>query len=112
MNLLIDIKNIGSRKDVRTDDIIGFLTTNGVTIVPLNGDYETIMTTEHDSPIIIEYSVIRHGKENPNLPISWLQFCLLFKKEKLLVPFNEVCPAIILGKQINENSWIDFEHYC
>ena len=40
MNLLIDIKNIGSRKDVRTDDIIGFLTANGVTIVPLNGDYE------------------------------------------------------------------------
>ena len=40
MNLLIDIKNIGSRKDVRIDDIIGFLTTNGVTIVPLNGDYE------------------------------------------------------------------------
>ena len=40
MNLLIDIKDIGSRKDVRTDDIIGFLTANGVTIVPLNGDYE------------------------------------------------------------------------
>ena len=40
MNLLTDIKDIGSRKDVRTDDIIDFLTANGVTIVPFNGDYE------------------------------------------------------------------------
>ena len=50
MNLLIDIKDIGSRKDVRTDDIIGFLTANGVTIVPINGNYETIMTTELGNP--------------------------------------------------------------
>ncbi|OEU09179.1 hypothetical protein FRACYDRAFT_249098 [Fragilariopsis cylindrus CCMP1102] len=111
MDLLIDIKNIGSRKDVRTDDIIDFLTAKGVTIVPLNGDYETIMTTEHDNLIIIEYSVIRHGKENPNLTISWLRFCLLFKRENLLVLFNEIGSAIILGRQFNENSWIDFEHY-
>jgi hypothetical protein len=39
MNLLPHIKNIGNRKDVRTDDIIGFLTTNAVKLTPLANNY-------------------------------------------------------------------------
>jgi hypothetical protein len=35
MDLLPHMKNIGNRKDVRTDDIIGFLTTNSVKLTPL-----------------------------------------------------------------------------
>jgi hypothetical protein len=54
MNLLSHIKNIGNRKDVSTDNIIGFLSTNGVKLAPLTDDYKTIMTTDHESPIIIE----------------------------------------------------------
>jgi hypothetical protein len=112
MNLLTDIKNIGNRKDVRTDDIIGFLTTNGVNIVPLTNDYKTIMTMNHANPIIIEYSVTRHVFESKELPPSWLQFCLLLKKEQLLVPFNEIGTAINFGKQFNQQKWTkDFTHY-
>jgi hypothetical protein len=113
MNLLPDIKNIGSRKDVRTDDTISFLTTNGVNKVPLTDNYETIMTIDHVSPIIIEYSVLPHAFENTDLPPSWLQFCILFKKEKLLVPFNVTGYAINLGKQFTQQKWTkDFTHYC
>jgi hypothetical protein len=35
-NLLPELTNIGSRKDVRTVDIIGFLTTNGVKLTRLH----------------------------------------------------------------------------
>jgi hypothetical protein len=112
-NLLPDLTNIGSRKDVRTTDIIGFLTTNGVKLTHLSDDYETIMRTDHASPIIIEYSVARHTFESTDLPSSWLQFCILFKKEKLLVPFNQKGEAINLGNQFNEQKWTkDFYHYC
>jgi hypothetical protein len=88
INLLPNLKNIGSRKNVRTVDIIGFLKTNGVKLTPLANNYENIMTTDHKSPIIIEYSVTRHSFESTDLPPSWIQFCILFQKEKLLVPFN------------------------
>jgi hypothetical protein len=37
----------------------------------------------------------------------------LFKKEKLLVPFNQKSEAINLGNQFNEQKWTkDFTHYC
>jgi hypothetical protein len=112
-NLLPEITNIGSRKDVRTTDIIGFLTTNGVKLTRLSDDYETIMRTDHASPIIIEYSVARHTFESTDLPASWLQFCILFKKEKLLVPFNQKGEVINLGNQFNEQKWTkNFNHYC
>jgi hypothetical protein len=112
-NLLPEITDIGSRKDVRTTDIIGFLTTNGVKLTRLSDDYETIMRTDHASPIIIEYSVARHTFESTDLPASWLQFCILFKKEKLLVPFNQKGEAINLGNQFNEQKWTkNFNHYC
>jgi hypothetical protein len=61
INLLPNLKNIGSRKNVRTVDIIGFLKTNGVKLTPLANNYEKIMTTDHKSPIIIKYSVTRHS---------------------------------------------------
>jgi hypothetical protein len=75
-DLLPQLTNIGSRKDVRTTDITGFLTTNGVELTPLTNDYEKIMRTNHASPIIIEYSVLRHSFESTDLPTSWLQFCM------------------------------------
>jgi hypothetical protein len=104
--------NIGSRKDVRTTDIIGFLTTNGIELTPLTNDYKTIMRTNHASPIIIEYSVTRHSFESTDLPAHWLQFCILFQKEKLLVPFNQKGHAISLGNQFNEQKWThNFTHY-
>jgi hypothetical protein len=113
MNLLPHIKNIGNRKDVRTNDIIGFLTTNGGELAPLTNDYGTIMTTDHASPIMIEYTVLRHPFENTDLSAAWLQFCLVQKKEKLLVPFDQTGSAINLGKQFNEQKWTkDFTHYC
>jgi hypothetical protein len=113
MNLLPHMKNIGNRKDLRTVDIIGFLKTNGVKLTPLANNYEKIMTTDHTSPIIIDYSVMRHSFESTDLPPSWIQFCILFKKEKLLVPFNLKGDAINLGNQYNEQKWTkDFTHYC
>jgi hypothetical protein len=112
-NLLPDLTNIGSRKDVRTTDIIGFLTKNGVELTRLSDSYETIMTTNHASPIIIEYSVTRHTFESTDLPTSWLQFCILFQKEKLLVPFNQKGEAINLGNQWTKQKWThNFTHYC
>jgi hypothetical protein len=95
-NLLPQLTDIGSRKDVRTTDIIGFLTRNGVELTPLANDYEKITRTSHASPIIIEYSVTRHSFESTDLPASWLQLCILFQKEKLLVPFNQKGEAISL----------------
>jgi hypothetical protein len=114
MNLLPHIKNIGNHKEVRTDDIIGFLTTNGVELTtPLTKDYKTIMTTDHANPIIIEYTVLRHMFENTDLPPSWIQFCILFKKGKLLVPFDQTGSAINLGKQFIDQKWTKyFTHYC
>jgi hypothetical protein len=113
-NLLPQLTNIGSRKDVRTTDIIGFLTTNGVKLTHLYyDDYETITTTNHASPIIIEYSVTRHSFESKELPTSWLQFCILFQKETILVPFNQKSEAINLGNQWNNQKWTKkFTHYC
>jgi hypothetical protein len=112
-DLLPQLTNIGSGKDVRTTDIIGFLTRNGVELTPLANDYEKIMRTSLTSPIIIEYSVTRHSFESTDLPASWLQFCILFKKEKLLVPFKQKYEAINLGNQFNEQKWMkDFTHYC
>jgi hypothetical protein len=86
MNLLPNLPNIGNCKDVRTADIIGFLETNGVKLARLSKNYEKIMRTNHASPIIIEYSVTRHSFESKELPTSWLQFCILFQKEKFLSP--------------------------
>jgi hypothetical protein len=102
MNLLPELTNIGNRKDARTVDIIGFLEANGVKLTPSANNYEKIMTTNHASPIIIEYSVLRHPFESTDLPTSWLQFYILFQKEKLLVPFNQKYEAINLGNQFNE----------
>jgi hypothetical protein len=104
-DLLPQLTNIGSRKDVRTTDIIGFLTTYGVELTRLSDNYETIMRTNHASSIIIEYSVTRHPFESTDLPTSWLQFCILFQKEKLLIPFNQKGDAINLGNQFNEQKW-------
>jgi hypothetical protein len=112
-NLLPQLTNIGSRKDVRTTDIIGFLTRNGVKLTRLYDDYKTIMTTNHASPIIIEYSVTRHLFESKELPTSWLQFCILFQKEKLLIPYNHKGETINLGNQWTNQKWThNFTHYC
>jgi hypothetical protein len=102
MALLPHLTNIGNRKDVRTVDIIGFLTTNSVKLKTLTNNYENIMSTDHASLIIIKYSVLRHSFESKHLPPYWLQFCILFKKEKLLVPFNQKGEAFNLGNQYNE----------
>jgi hypothetical protein len=113
MNLLPKLTNIGNRKDVRTADIIGFLKTNSVKLARLSENYEKIMRTNHVSPIIIEYSLTRHSFESKELPTSWLQFCILFQKEKLLVPFNQKYEAINLGNQWNNQKWThNFTHYC
>jgi len=115
LDLLPGLQNIGHRKDVRSDDVIGFLTENGVKLLTLSESdtYEAILTGDHASPVIIEYSVLRHKYENPDLPDNWIQFCLLFKKEKLLVPFNEFGTAIILGNQFTLKKWTrTFDHYC
>jgi 23S rRNA-/tRNA-specific pseudouridylate synthase len=113
MDLLPHLTNICNRKDVRTAHIIGFLKTNGVKLTTLANNYENIMATDHASPIIIEYSVLRHSFESTDLPPSWIQFCILFKKEKLLVPFKQKGDAINLGNQYNEQKWTkDLTHYC
>jgi hypothetical protein len=78
----------------------------------LANNYEKIMTTDHKSPIIIEYSVMRHSFESTDLPPSWIQFCILFQKEKLPVPFNQKGEAISLGNQFNEQKWThNFTYY-
>jgi hypothetical protein len=105
INLLPNLKNIGSRKNVRTVDIIGFLKTNGVKLTPLANNYKKIMITDHKSPIIIEYSITRHSFESTDLPPSWIQLCILFQKEKLHIPFNQKGEAISLGNQFNEQKW-------
>jgi hypothetical protein len=104
MNLLPGLHNLGHRKDVRSR----------VTILPITDPYKTIMTMmDHASPVIIEYSVTRHPFENLALPASWTQFCLLYKKEKLLIPFNETGSAINLGTQFTTTKWThDFSKYC
>jgi hypothetical protein len=113
MNLLPQLTNIDNRKDVRTADIIGFLQTNGVKLKALANNYENIMATDNASPIIIEYSVTRHMFESKELPTSWLQFCILFQKEKLLFPFNQKDEAINLGNLYNKQKWTkNFTHYC
>jgi hypothetical protein len=112
-DLLPQLTNIGSRKDVRTTGIIGFLTTNGVELTPLTNYYEKIMRTNHVSSIIIKYSVTRHSFESKELPTSWLQFFILFQKEILIVPFSQKYEAINLGNQFNEQKWTNnFTHYC
>jgi hypothetical protein len=113
MDLLPHLTNIGNRKDVRTIDIIGFLKTNGVKLARLPNNYKKIMRTDHVSPIIIKYSVTRHMFESKELPTSWLQFYILFQKEKLLAPFNQKSETIILGNQWTNQRWTkDFNHYC
>jgi hypothetical protein len=49
-DLLPQLTNIGSRKDIRTTDIIGFLTANGVELTPLTNDYEKIHENESREP--------------------------------------------------------------
>jgi hypothetical protein len=113
MDLLPQLTNIGNRKDVRIADIIGFLETNGVKLARLSENYKKIMRTDHASPIIIEYSVTHHSFESKELPASWLQSCILFQMEKLLVPFNQKDDTINLGNQYNKQKWTkDFTHYC
>jgi hypothetical protein len=114
MDLLPGLQTLGHGKDVRPTGVIGFLTNNGVTILPINASYEAIMTTmDHTSPVIIEYSVTRHQYENPPLPASWTQFCLLYKKEKLFIPFNETGSAINLGTHFTNTKWTSgFSKYC
>jgi hypothetical protein len=113
MNLLPSLQTLGHRKDVRSIDVIGFLTNNGVTILPIIASYEAIMTMDHASPVIIEYSVTCHLYENLALPASWTQFCLLYKMEKLFIPFNEIGFAISLGTQFTNTKWTsDFSNYC
>jgi hypothetical protein len=114
MDLLPGLQTLGHRKDVRPTDVIGFLTNNGVTILPINASYEAIMTTmDHTSPVIIEYSVTHHQYKNPPLPASWTQFCLLYKKEKLFIPFNETGSAINLGTHFTDTKWTSgFSKYC
>jgi hypothetical protein len=89
-NLLPQLTNIGSCKDVRTTDIISFLTTNGVELTRLSDDYdyEKIMRTDHASPIIIEYSVTHHTFESTDLPTSWLQILYPLQKGKTSRPFQ------------------------
>jgi hypothetical protein len=71
------------------------------------------MRTDHASPTITEYSITRHLFKSKELPTSWLQFCILFQKEKLLVPFNQKGEAINLGNLWNNQKWTkNFTHYC
>jgi hypothetical protein len=50
-DLLPQLRNIGSRKDVRANDIFGFFTTNGVELTHLSDNYEKIMRTDHASHV-------------------------------------------------------------
>jgi hypothetical protein len=101
MDSLKSVKNIDIRKNFRAINITGFLERNDVTITAIadSESYKKIITSDHSSPIIIKYAVARHKLEDESLPISWVQFCLLYSKENLLVPFNEVGHNISLGKQ-------------
>jgi hypothetical protein len=63
--------------------------------------------------VFIEYTVLYHLFENTDLPPSWLQFCILFKKEKPLVPFDQTGSAINLDRQfIDQKRTKYFTHYC
>jgi hypothetical protein len=114
MDRLKDVKNIGCRRDLRGFDTIDFLAENNITITAISSSegYGDIMTGNHSSPIIIEYTVLRHRLEDISLPIAWTQFCLLCKKENLLVTFNENGTNIRLGTQFNSKAWRkDIESY-
>jgi hypothetical protein len=103
-DLLPQMKNIGNRKDVRTNDIIGFLTTNGVELTPLATDYETIMKMDRTRPIIIKEAVSHPSFKSTDLPPSWLQFCLLLKKENYLFPSTRRArPSIWETNSMNKN---------
>ena len=115
MDSLIAVKNIGSRRDLRAIDITDFLARSGVTITAIakSEGYEKIITADYSNPIIIEYTVLRHKLENSSLPASWTQLCLLYRRENLLIPFNETGHNIRLGKQFNDKNWSkSFQHYC
>ena len=108
-----DITNIGDRKELRSSDIRKFLEDVGVGIMKIDESYEKIMTSKNDSnPIVIEYTVSRHFLEDVNLPLTWVQFCILLKKENLLLPFNATGQNIKFGKQFINELWTgDFESY-
>ena len=113
-----EIPNIGSRKDMITHDVIGFLTKNGtqLTEFPETESYESILTMEHDSPIIIEYAVTKHEHDSAFLPVKgWLQFCLYFRNQQLIIPFNSSATGLVLGGHFMKKKWepkFTFEHYC
>lgn len=101
-----DITNIGDWNELRSSDIINYLKNAGVEIMKINETYETIMTLKNDSkPIIIEYTVSRHTYEDVSLPRILVQFCLLVKKENLILPFNSTGRNIKLGTQFNSCTW-------
>jgi hypothetical protein len=111
---LHSMRSLSLRKNVRSTDVIGFLTENGVNIVPINDpSYEAIMTGDHKNPVILEYSVMRHPLERAVPPTSWIQFCLLYKECNMLIPFNEIGSAISFGRQFDSSNWkSSFEQYC
>jgi hypothetical protein len=111
---LHSMRSLSLRKNVRSTDVIGFLTEHGVNIVPINDpSYEAIMTGDHKNPVILEYSVMRHPLERAVPPTSWIQFCLLYKECNMLIPFNEIGSAISFGRQFDSSNWkSSFEQYC
>jgi hypothetical protein len=72
MDSLKSYKNIESHKNFRAINIPGFLERNDVTITAIadSETYEKILTSDHSSPIIIKYTVLRHKLEDKSLPIS------------------------------------------
>ena len=96
------------------DDVIRFLNNNGVKTweVP-KMTYEALLSVNHTKPIIIEYCATRHKFEDEDGPHYWPIFCILFRKERLLLPFNDTSAGLILGSQFLEQDWDrkGFENY-
>ena len=67
--------------------------------------YEALLSVDHTKPIIIEYCATKHKFEDEAGPHYWPIFCILFRKERLLLPFNDTSAGLILGSQFLEQDW-------
>lgn len=106
---------VNSGSNMPADDVIRFLNKNGVATweVPKDLNYEAFLSVDHTKPVIIEYLCTKHKYEDDTGPDFWTIFCILFRKERLLLPFNDTSAGLILGSQFLEQDWdrLGFKNY-
>ena len=110
------VPHTADNKNMPADDVIGFLTKNGVNLCKIpTKEYEVLLGMDHQKPIIIEYIATKHKFEADDVDYHWTIFCILFRKEQLLLPFNDTSAGLILGSQFMEQRWNErhnFEYFC